>query len=415
MDGPSKDLIADCVHCGFCLPACPTYLLWGEEMDSPRGRIYLMKQVVEGAPIDDTMVRHFDACLGCMSCVTACPSGVQYDALIEATRGSVEAVADRSGREKRLRQLIFATFPYPRRLRALRKPLRVYQRLGLQRVIGRRLPASLRTMEELLPELGRRERIANFTPATGDRRARVGMLLGCVQREFFPEVNAATVRVLAAEGCDVVVPKSQQCCGALSLHSGREAEALERAKKLIASFEEHDVDYVVINAAGCGSSMKDYDRVLADEPEWAARAAAFSAKCRDVSELIAELGPVAKRHPLHGVAAYHDACHLSHAQGVRDQPRSLLGGIPRLEIREIAEAEICCGSAGVYNLLQSDAARELGDRKAANIVATGAKVLITANPGCLMQVRSALSRRGEVIALKHTVEVLDASIRGVSL
>jgi glycolate oxidase iron-sulfur subunit len=340
---------------------------------------------------------------------------VQYDALIEATRGSVELAADRSRAEKRLRRLIFATFPYPRRLRALRKPLRIYQRLGLTGLVGPRLPKTLRSMEELLPELGRRERIPELTPATGTRRARVGMLLGCVQREFFPGVNAATVRVLAAEGCEVVVPKSQQCCGALSLHSGRESEAAERARKLIATFEQHNVDYVVINAAGCGSSMKDYGRVLADDPEWADRAAAFAARCRDVSELIAELGPVAKRHPLLGVAAYHDACHLSHAQGVRAQPRSLLAGIPRLEIREIAEADICCGSAGVYNLLQSDAARELGDRKAANIAATGAKVLITANPGCLMQVRSALARRGETIELRHTVEVLDASIRGGSL
>jgi glycolate oxidase iron-sulfur subunit len=415
MDGPSKELISDCVHCGFCLPTCPTYLLWGEEMDSPRGRIYLMKQVVEGAAIDDTVVRHIDACLGCMSCVTACPSGVQYDALIEATRGTVESAAHRSRADKRVRRLIFATFPYPRRLRALRKPLRVYQRLGLQGIVEPRLPKTLRAMEELLPELGRRERIPELTPAAGTPRARVGMLLGCVQREFFPGVNAATVRVLAAEGCEVVVPKSQQCCGALSLHSGRESEAVARAKKLIATFERYDVDYVVINAAGCGSSMKDYGRVLADDSEWAGRAAAFSAKCRDVSELIAELGPAAPRNPLPEVVAYHDACHLSHAQGVRSQPRSLLAGIPQLQIREIAEADICCGSAGVYNLLQPDAARELGDRKAANIVATGARVLITANPGCLMQVRSALRRRGETIELRHTVEVLDASIRGVSL
>jgi len=340
---------------------------------------------------------------------------VQYDALIEATRGSVEAATTRTRSEKRLRRMIFATFPYPRRLRALRKPLRAYQRLGARRIVAPRLPAPLRSMEELLPELGRRERVAAFTPAIGDRRARVGMLLGCVQREFFPGVNAATVRVLAAEGCDVVVPKDQQCCGALSLHSGREQEAIERAKKLIAAFEAHNLDYVVINAAGCGSSMKDYGRVLADDPAWASRAAAFSAKCRDVSEVICELGPIAKRNPLPGVAAYHDACHLSHAQGVRQQPRSLLAGIPQLQIREIAEADICCGSAGVYNLLQSDTARELGDRKAANIAATGATVLITANPGCLMQVRSAMARRGTAITLRHTVEVLDASIRGGTL
>jgi glycolate oxidase iron-sulfur subunit len=415
MEGPSKELIADCVHCGFCLPSCPTYLLWGEEMDSPRGRIYLMKQAVEGAAIDETMVRHFDACLGCMSCVTACPSGVQYDALIEATRGRVEEVAQRSRREKALRRLIFATFPYPRRLRVLRKPLRAYQVLGLSRVVAPRLPNTLRSMEQLVPDLGRRERQPVFAPAVGTRRATVGMLTGCVQREFFPSVNAATVRVLTAEGCDVVVPRDQQCCGALSLHSGREPEAIRRAKRLIAVFEKTDVDYVVINAAGCGSAMKDYPRVLADEPGWSDRARAFAAKCRDVSELLAELGPVAPRHPLPAIAAYHDACHLAHAQGVRAQPRELLRGIPQLQLLEIAEPDICCGSAGIYNLLRPDAAQELGDRKAANIVATGAQLLITANPGCLMQVRSALDRRQASIRLNHVVEVLDASIRGVPL
>jgi glycolate oxidase iron-sulfur subunit len=374
-----------------------------------------MKQAVEGAPIDSTMVRHFDACLGCMSCVTACPSGVQYDALIEATRGQVEQVAERSRRERALRRMIFATFPYPRRLRMLRKPLRAYQRLRLGRALASRLPPTLRSMEELVPDLGRRERLPAFTAAKGTRRATVGMLSGCVQREFFPAVNAATVRVLAAEGCDVVVPRDQQCCGALSLHAGRESEAVRRAKRLITVFEAADVDYVVINAAGCGSAMKDYPRVLADEPEWTARANAFAAKCRDVTELLAELGPTAKRHPVPAVAAYHDACHLSHAQGIRAQPRELLAGVPQLQLREIAEPDICCGSAGIYNLLQPQAAHDLGDRKAANIAATGAELLITANPGCLMQVRSALARRGVSIRLKHTVEVLDASIRGAAL
>jgi glycolate oxidase iron-sulfur subunit len=414
-DGPSRELIADCVHCGFCLPTCPTYLLWGEEMDSPRGRIYLMKQNVDGAPLDPTMVRHFDACLGCMSCVTACPSGVKYDALIEATRAQVEEAVERPARERALRGLVFALFPYPRRLRAMRPMLRAYQASGMSRVIAGRLPSSLRSMEELMPRITRREKIPAVTPAIGPQRARVGMLLGCVQREFFPGVNAATARVLAAEGCEVVAPREQQCCGALSLHSGREAEALERAKRLIAVFETAAVDYVVVNAAGCGSSMKDYGRLLADDPQWSSRAAEFTAKCRDVSEILTELGPVAPRHPVAAVAAYHDACHLAHAQGLRKQPRELLEGIPELEVREISEPDICCGSAGVYNLLNPEPARELGDRKAANILRTGADLLITANPGCLMQVRSALERQGRQIRLAHTVQVLDASIRGVPL
>jgi glycolate oxidase iron-sulfur subunit len=415
-----KDLIADCVHCGFCLPTCPTYQLWGEEMDSPRGRIHLMKQVVNGEPLDETVMTHMDNCLGCMSCVTACPSGVQYDALIESTRGEIERTVKRKRSDKALRSLIFSLFPYPRRLAALRPPLRAYQKLGIRRAVHRtklldKLPPSVGAMEVLLPRLGRKEKVPAVTPAVGEQRARVGLLLGCVQREFFPAVNAATARVLAAEGCEVIAPASQACCGALSLHIGREAEALERARTLIATFEPMEVDAIVINAAGCGSSMKEYARLLADDAEWAPRAEAFSAKCKDISEFLVELGPVAKRHPVRAVAAYHDACHLGHAQGVRSQPRELLAGIPELVIREIADADICCGSAGVYNVIKPEPARELGDRKAANVVATGAKLLITANPGCLMQVDSALRRQGQTIALAHTVEVLDASIRGVPL
>ncbi|MBV9872581.1 MAG: 4Fe-4S dicluster domain-containing protein [Frankiaceae bacterium] len=415
-----RELIADCVHCGFCLPTCPTYQLWGEEMDSPRGRIYLMKQVLDGEPLDDTVALHMDNCLGCMSCVTACPSGVQYDALIESTRGAVERAVTRRPSDRALRGMIFSLFPYPRRLAAVRGPLRAYQKLGLRRVVRRskllaKLPPAVGAMEDLLPPLSAKSKVPAITPAVGERRARVGMLLGCVQREFFPDVNAATVRVLAAEGCEVVAPAAQGCCGALSLHIGREAEALKRARKLIATFEALQVDAIVINAAGCGSSMKDYGRLLAGDPAWAERAAAFSAKCRDVSELLSELGPVAKRHPIRAIAAYHDACHLGHAQGVRLQPRELLGGIPDLEIREIADADICCGSAGVYNVIKPEPARELGDRKAANVIATGASLLITANPGCLMQVDSALRRQGKTIKLAHTVEVLDASIRNVPL
>jgi glycolate oxidase iron-sulfur subunit len=414
-DDTQRGLIADCVHCGFCLPSCPTYLLWGEEMDSPRGRIYLMKNVLDGAPLDATTVGHFDACLGCMACLTACPSGVQYDALIETTRAEVESTVKRKPGDAATRRMIFALFPYPRRLRAVRPLLRAYQATGAQRLVRKRMKGTLGTMAGLVPPLGPREPIPALTPTVGEKRMRVGMLLGCVQREFFPGVNAATVRVLAAEGCEVVAPADQQCCGALSLHAGREPEALARAKRLIAVFEDAQVDAVVINSAGCGSSMKDYGRLLVDDPAWAERAARFSASCRDVSELLAELGPVAKRHPLPVVAAYHDACHLSHAQGVRSQPRELLSTIPGLELREIAEGDICCGSAGIYNLVNPEPARALGDRKAANVRATGARLLVTANPGCLMQIDSALRRDGARIALAHTIEVLDASIRGAEI
>jgi glycolate dehydrogenase iron-sulfur subunit len=415
---PSAELISDCVHCGFCLATCPTYTLWGEEMDSPRGRIDLMKAGLQGAQMTDTMVQHFDACLGCMACVTACPSGVQYDKLIEATRVQVERHHDRSPGDRALRAAIFALFPYKRRLRAMRGPLRAYQASGLPKVVRRsglleKLAPKLAAMEGLAPPLEKREKLPERVPAVGERRAVVGMLTGCVQGEFFPGVNAATTRVLAAEGCDVIIPRKQGCCGALSVHNGRQEEAERFARATVDAFEAAGVDTVVVNAAGCGSSMKEYADVLADDPAYADRAKAFSAKVRDVSELLADLGTVAVRHPLEVTIAYHDACHLAHAQGVRAQPRTLLKEIPGLQLKEIAEAEICCGSAGIWNVLNPEPARELGDRKARNIAATGAELLVTANPGCLMQVASSLERQGTRIGLAHTIEVLDASIRGL--
>jgi glycolate oxidase iron-sulfur subunit len=415
---PDAALIGDCVHCGFCLPTCPTYVLWGEEMDSPRGRIYLMKEGLEGEPMSDPMVAHWDRCLGCMACVTACPSGVQYDTLIEQTRAQVERNHERSAKDRALRGLVFSLFPYPRRLRLLRGPLRLVQRAKLDRALRRtgllaRLSPQLAAMESLAPRLGKPQPLPPYIRATGRRRAVVGLLTGCVQGAFFPGVNAATARVLQAEGCDVVVPRTQGCCGALSVHNGREPEGQTFARRIIDTFEASGVEHVVVNAAGCGSTMKEYSRLLQDDPEYAERAAAFSAKVRDVAEILDELGPVAPRHPLELSVAYHDACHLAHAQGVRAQPRRLLQAIPGLEVREIAEGDLCCGSAGVYNIMNPEPARELGERKAANIVATGAEVLVTANPGCLMQVTSAIERSGHSMGMAHTLEVLDASIRGV--
>jgi glycolate oxidase iron-sulfur subunit len=413
---PAAELVADCVHCGFCLPSCPTYALWGEEMDSPRGRIYLMNQGLSGEPLSDSMVTHFDRCLGCMACVPACPSGVQYDRLIEATRAQVERRHRRSPRDRALRGAIFALFPYPRRLRALRAPLAAYQRSGLQRLVRRsgllELVPALATMEAVAPPIRPAPRLPERVAARGPRRAVVGLLTGCVQGAFFPEVNAATARVLALEGCDVVIPRRQGCCGALSVHNGREAEAQAFARRLIAEFEAAGVERVVVNAAGCGSSMKEYAELLADDPAYADRAAAFAGRVRDVSEVLVELGPVATRHPVPATVAYHDACHLAHAQGVRSQPRELLRAIPELTVREIADPELCCGSAGIYNLLHPGPAAELGDRKAANVLATGADLLVTANPGCLLQIAAAVRRAGGQLGLAHTVEVLDRSLRG---
>jgi glycolate oxidase iron-sulfur subunit len=417
---PSAELIADCVHCGFCLTTCPTYVLWGEEMDSPRGRIYLMNQGLGGEPLSGSMVEHFDRCLGCMACVTACPSGVRYDRLIEDTRAQVERRHTRTPRQRALRAAIFALFPYPRRLRLLRGPLRAYQAVGLQRLVARsglleRLAPTLATLDSLAPRLRGVPRPPRRVPARGPRRAVVGMLTGCVQSAFFPDVNSATIRILAAEGCDVLTPSEQGCCGALSVHNGREAEAQRFARKLIDTFEPLGIDYLVVNAAGCGSSLKEYGELLRDDQAYAARAQAFAAKVRDLSEVLTELGPVADRHPLPVTVAYHDACHLGHAQGVRAQPRALLRAIPGLAVREIADPEICCGSAGIWNVLNPEPAAELGERKARTVLATGAELLVTANPGCLMQVAASVRKLGGEIALAHTAQVLDASIRGLDV
>ncbi len=420
---PEKQYIDDCVHCGFCLPACPTYVLWGEEMDSPRGRVYMIKKATEGqAPLDGRFRTHMDNCLGCMACMTACPSGVAYNKLIEPTRAQIERHIPRSAGEKLFRRLLFATFPHPARLRLLAVPLLVYQKSGLQ-VVARKfgfqklLPKRFAAMEALLPEVPKR--IFDKLPVTikphCTPRRRVGMLSGCVQQVFFPHVNAATARVLAAEGCEVVIPREQPCCGALMLHSGMEGDAIALAKKMIVVFEAANVDTIVINSAGCGSTMKEYGHLLRDDPEFAGRAMAFSAKCKDISEILCELEPRAQRHPLKLRIAYHDACHLQHAQGVRSQPRKLLAGIPELVVAEIPEGSLCCGSAGIYNLLEPDAAAQLGDRKVENLLTTHTQAVLSANPGCLLQLMNGLRRRGmKAMPAFHMVELLDASMRGLS-
>ncbi|MXY16308.1 MAG: 4Fe-4S dicluster domain-containing protein [Acidobacteria bacterium] len=418
---PSRDLVADCVHCGFCLPACPTYLIWRKEMDSPRGRIHLMRLGLEGAAeLGDGLVRHIDTCLGCMACVTACPSGVQYDKLIEATRQQVERRAPRSWVDRLFRRLIFSLFPYPGRLRLAALGLWAYQRSGLQRLartsgLLARLPARLRAMEGVAPAISLRAAWgagAADVPASGESRKRVGLLLGCVQRVFFAGVNDATARTLAAEGCDVVVPRDQGCCGALMLHSGLEQDAAWMARKLIDEFEGVGVDTIVINAAGCGSTLKEYSHLLRDDPYYAERAAAFAAKCKDISEVLAELEPRAPRHPIPLRVAYHDACHLQHAQGVTAPPRQVLAAIPELQVEDIPEGGVCCGSAGIYNLVEPEAARELGERKARNVAATGAEAVASSNPGCLLQMRSSLAESGRPLPMFHLVELVDASIRG---
>jgi glycolate oxidase iron-sulfur subunit len=444
--GELREIVGDCVHCGFCLTACPTYQLWGEEMDSPRGRIHLIGQLLDGAQASGAAALHLDRCLGCMACVPACPSGVRYDRLIEAARwwatesagaGSsatepsagatapdsaaaepVRMLPPRSARQRALRAAIFATFPYPARLRLLLGPLRAAQRTGADRVLRGKLA------ERLVPEVaaalrvapgrpsrgGLRGRLPEFVAARGERRAVVGMLTGCVQQVFFPQVNAATARVLASEGCDVVIPADQRCCGALSLHDGRRSEAATFARRLIETFERADVDVIVVNSAGCGSAMKEYAELLDDDPSWAARARSLSENVVDFSEFLARLGPTATRHPLGLTAAYHDACHLASAQRITAQPRELLRAIPELVVAELPDAGICCGSAGIYNLVQPDAAQQLGARKAASVASTGADLVVSGNPGCALQIASALGTAGHPKPVAHLAQVLDASI-----
>ena len=415
---PAREIIDKCVHCGFCLPVCPTYLLWGQEMDSPRGRIYLMKMAADGkAEMNAEWVSHFDRCLGCMACMPACPSGVDYGKLIEATRAQIERGYARRASVKLHRKILFETFTRPERMKWLRWPLRVYQKSGLQALLRGSgllalLPESLGAAESLLPEVKPGETIPETTPCLGERRKRVGLLLGCVQRTFFSHVNAATVRVLTAEGCEVVAPTEQPCCGALLVHAGEEKRAQELARKTIDAFERADVEVIVTNAAGCGSTVKEYGHLLRDDPAYAEKARRFAAKCRDVSEVLAELPPRSKRQPLAVRVAFHDSCHLQHAQGVRAHPRSLLAQVPGLRLLEIPEAAVCCGSAGIYNLVQPDAARELGDRKARWIRSLEPEVVVSGNPGCILQLQSSLARAHLKLPVLHTVQLLDASIRG---
>jgi len=418
---PALELMDKCVHCGFCLPACPTYTLWGQEMDSPRGRIYLMKLALEGkAEMNAKWVSHFDSCLGCVSCMPACPSGVDYGKLIEATRAQIERNYRRPTADKLHRRFLFEAFTHPARMKLLRLPLLAYQKSGLQaalRAIGafKLLPKSVGAMDALLPSVKPAEEVAVVTPARGEKRKRVGLLLGCVQQAFFSHVNAATARVLSAEGCEVVAAPEQCCCGALFVHAGEETQAQELARKTIDVFERANVKTVVINAAGCGSVVKEYGYLLRDDPDYAERARRFSAQCKDISEFLAELSPRAERKPLKLRVAFHDSCHLQHAQGVRAQPRALLQQIPGVQLAEIPEAPICCGSAGIYNLVQPGAARELGDRKARHIVPLQADVVATGNPGCILQLQSSLARAGHPIPVVHTIQLLDASIRGLQL
>ena len=435
-----------CVHCGFCLPTCASYRVLGTEMDSPRGRIHALKAIAAGElTLDATVSSHFDSCLGCFACVTACPSGVRYDQLIETTRPQLNAPELRSPAERALRRLLFSLLPYPRRLRAVLTPLRAYagtplqrlsRRLGLTRALGPQLEAMERLLPPLAPE-GFADRFPLVVPALGERRARVGLLLGCVQRVFDPGVNAAAVAVLSANGVEVVIPPEQGCCGAATHHQGELAQTRELATAVIDSFAavvgpgqaggSEPLDAVLVAASGCGHTLRHYDGILAEDPAWAARGQAFAARVLDVHQFLDRLGlseafsaslaplahpdgsPASAARPL--AVAYHDACHMLHGQGISAEPRALLRRIPHLVLREAMEAGVCCGSAGIYNLVQPDTAAELGRIKAADLSGTGAELVASANIGCTLQIRRHLTEANHPQPVLHPLQLLERSWR----
>jgi glycolate oxidase iron-sulfur subunit len=398
---PMAHAVQTCVHCGFCLAACPTYHELGQEMDTPRGRIVLMRQVLEGELPAETAQKHIDRCLGCLACEPACPSGVPYRDLISPYRAKVEPTVKRTTGERLRRWLASQTIPFPSRFRlALRGA-------AIGRAVRPLVPAVLRPMLELAPASvppGVTLRAVN--PARGERRARVALLAGCAQQVLDPDINVATIDVLTRNGVEVLVPSAQGCCGGLAWHTGNLGAAQDFARRNLDAFPA-DVDAILTNAAGCGSAMHEYHLILCGTPD-EARAEAFRKRVVDVSVFLTRLGlrekPAGWREPR--VVAYHDACHLANAQGVRIEPRTLLRGIPGLELREIANAHLCCGSAGTYNLDQPEVANSLGAQKAKAAAATGATVVATGNIGCLTQLRTHLAKTNSPIAVRHTMQIL---------
>jgi glycolate oxidase iron-sulfur subunit len=393
--------LRECVHCGLCLNACPTYLELGTEMDSPRGRIHLIRALEDGSlALNDEVVRHLDLCLGCRACETACPSGVRYGSIIETARAYVERHASRTRWHRWRRRGILAVFPHRWRVAALLQFAGAARAIGLWGLIERRFESAA-----LIPAVPVRPPLASYHRAQGPERARVALLTGCVADVVFADTNVAAVRVLTRSGVSVIVPPGQGCCGALHLHSGSPDEARRLARRNLDAFPV-ELDAVVVTAAGCGATLKEYGALLADDSDYAARAQRFASRVRDVTELLAGLPAAAPARGAPVTATYHDACHLAHAQGVRDAPRRLLACIPELKLVELGEADVCCGSAGSYNLTEPAMARSLRERKIDHIAATGAQVVAVANPGCALQIRAGLAARGLAIRVAHPVELL---------
>lgn len=450
------DLMRQCIHCGFCLPTCPTYAVLGVEMDSPRGRIYQMQAVADGKlDISDDFIEHMNCCVGCRACETACPSGVQFGKLIEAAREQIQitttTVVAQKGREandkeeyattmpppstrvknnaatRLLRSFFFGTMlPSRRMLSIVFGGLKVYQRSGLQTIVQStrllnainamptpfkghlKLPEELMTSAKgaIIPGI-----LPEITPASGIKRYRVGMISGCIMDQVFRDINEATIRVLAANGCEVITPSQQGCCGALHIHGGEAEQGRDLARKNIDIFERYNCDAIIINSAGCGSTLKEYDHLLREDPAYKQRAQDFSHKVKDISEFLVSIKCVQPMGEIQQTVAYHDACHLLHGQKIKQQPRQLLTSIPGIKLVDLKESDWCCGSAGIYNLTNQEMAQELLERKMNNIQATKASIIATGNPGCMMQIAMGARQRGLNLEVMHPVQLLDAAYK----
>jgi glycolate oxidase iron-sulfur subunit len=422
LHGLSVEGVNQCVHCGLCLAYCPTFSELGTEMDSPRGRIFMIKSLAEGRmQLTDPTVEHLSLCLDCRACETVCPAGVPYGRLIEAAKAEIERQRPGSLVRRAFRWANFGMLlKHPRLLRLAAWKLRLYQTTGLQALVRRSglvklLPGTLPAWEALLPTMpagADRAPLPALVPAEGEKRARVALLSGCVQSVVFGAHNRATARILARNGCEVVVPPGQGCCGALSAHGGDHAGAIELARQTIATFEAAGADAVIVNTSGCGAHMKAYGTLLENDPAWAERARRFAATVRDIAEFLATAPLRGPLRPVPMTVTYHDPCHVVHGQKIRKEPRELLAQVPQLVVRELPESDWCCGSAGIYNLTQPEMAARLLARKVNHVLSTGADAVVTANPGCILQIQQGLRERGRDLAVLHLVEILDRAYGG---
>jgi len=414
-DKPLQADLDRCVHCGLCLNACPTYRELGLEMDSPRGRIYQMNQVAGGAPIGPSYIEHIELCLACRGCESACPSGVQYGKLVEAARAEIEGVVVRSWAERRMRRLVFGQLlQSPALMTVCGALLYLYQGSGLQKLFRAlgflKLLGKLGDVEGLAPPaeppffFGK---LGKTFPAEGPRRHRVALMAGCIANVCFARLNEATVRVLQKNGCEVVVPEGQGCCGALHVHAGLREDARALARRNIEALADGGYDAVLTNAAGCGSTLKEYGELLEGDAAYSARARDFSGRMRDVTEFLASIELNRAMKPLPLTVTYQDSCHLAHGQRIRAAPRKLLEAIPGLTFREMPLADLCCGSAGIYNVVQNEMSMRILASKMENVDRTGADVIATANPGCILQLRAGVALHGKGQRVVHVVELLD--------